>query len=980
MGEESKKDNIGSVKFDLGFNLGNLKEQLSTALSFASKNASGTMEKTQSAYKTAADAMNKTSSMLVKESTSATNAVNAQIKSMTNEFIKQGMSASDALNRAMRSKAASLAATYKKQGMSASDAFKKAWNEIERTSAAKSAKVKKHIEGVETQSKNTASVMTSSFGSAFQKIAAMVSAALSVRAIVNFTKSCLELGSDLTEVQNVVDTTFGSMAESVNIFAKSAMETYGMSETVAKKYMGTFGAMSKAMGMNTQQAYEMSEAVTGLTGDVASFFNLSTDEAYTKLKSIWTGETETLKDLGVVMTQTALDQYALNNGFGKTTRNMTEQEKLLLRYQYVMSTLSDASGDFAKTSKTWANQTRVLSLRFDALKASLGQGFINLFTPILVMINELLAGLQKLADGFSKFTSIITGAEQATGGFAGIADAASLAAGNIENTGSAATSTASAIKRSLAGFDKITKLSSDSSSGSSASNSGSNTGISPGTKEIQKDVSGLESLISRIKDGFSSSFSQIAESAKKTVSTIRTNLTEGFQEFISEDGERLKQQFDEIFDHSVNIAESIAGFTEAFADVFSIFESPEAINITGNLFSIFEDGFSNTLLLGSKFADNLVDTITSPFVENKDTIKEGLEEMLKPLSEISDKVKQFTQDTWDTVQDAYNQYIQPAFQTVKEIWTEYLGSDDFKSHLASMKESLSRLNESLQPIFDTALKLFNFIVGGKMASMGNGIKTFGNIGLLAFKGIVSGIDTALKNFSNMVQFVSNLCNGGWKNAMSGMGSSASQAVVNIKNAFVGIPDWFQNVFSNAWSKVQQVFSRGGTIFAGIQDGITRSFKNIVRSLIDGINGVIRKPFTNINNTLNTIRATSVMGIKPFQRLWGYNPISVPQIPTTMLAKGGIINQPTLAMVGEAGKEAVMPLENNTGWIDMLAEKVASRVGGGDVNEIIRILKLILEIIKDPGDTVLVTTDEEIARAAKRGAANLARRYGTLEFN
>ena len=813
-----------------------------------------------------------------------------------------------------------------------------------------------------------------------KKAFAIVGTAMGVSSMTNFIKSCLDLGSNLTEVQNVVDTTFGSMAESVNTFAKSAMETYGMSETVAKKYMGTFGAMSKAMGMSTQQAYEMSEAVTSLTGDVASFFNLSTDEAYTKLKSIWTGETETLKDLGVVMTQTALDQYALNNGFGKTTRNMTEQEKLLLRYQYVMSTLSDASGDFAKTSKTWANQTRVLSLRFDALKASLGQGFINLFTPILVMINDLLAGLQKLADGFSRFTSIITGAEQAAGGLAGISDAAALAAGNIENTGSAATSTASAIKRSLAGFDKITKLNSDSSSGAaSASGSGSSIDISPGTDKAQEKVSGLERLISKIKNGFSSSFSRIIESAKRTGTTIKTNLTEGFQEFINEDGERLLQQFDKIFDHCVNIADSVAGFSEAFADVFSVFESPEAINITGNLFSIFEGGFSNTLLLGSKFADDLIDTITSPFVENKDTIKEGLAEMLKPLSEISDKVKQFTQDAWDTVQDAYDQYIKPAFQTVKEIWTKYLGSDDFKSHLASMKESLGRLNDSLQPILDTALKLFNFIVGGNMASMGNGIKVFGNIGLLAFKGIVSGIDTALKNFSNMVQFVSNLCNGGWKNAMSGMGSSALQAVANIKNAFVGIPDWFQNVFSNAWTKVQQVFSRGGTIFAGIQDGITNSFKNIVRSLVSGINEVIRKPFTNINNTLNTIRATSVMGIKPFQRLWSYNPISVPQIPT-MLAKGGIINQPTLAMVGEAGKEAVMPLENNTGWIDMLAEKVASRVGGGDVSEIIRILKLILEILKDPGDTVLVTTDEEIARAAKRGAANLARRYGTLEFN
>ena len=94
------------------------------------------------------------------------------------------------------------------------------------------------------------------------------------------------------------------------------------------------------MGITGQAALDMAEDVTGLTGDVASFYNLGTDEAYTKLKSIWTGETETLKDLGVVMTQTNLDQYALNNGFGKTTAKMTEQEKVMLRYQYVTSALS----------------------------------------------------------------------------------------------------------------------------------------------------------------------------------------------------------------------------------------------------------------------------------------------------------------------------------------------------------------------------------------------------------------------------------------------------------------------------------------------------------------------------------------------------------------------------------------------------------------------------------------------------------------
>ena len=108
----------------------------------------------------------------------------------------------------------------------------------------------------------------------------------------------MELGSDLAEVQNVVDVTFTTMSDKVNEFAKNAMTSAGLSETMAKQYVGTFGAMSKSFGFSESQAYDMSTALTQLTGDVASFYNISQDLAYIKLKSVFTGETETLKDLG----------------------------------------------------------------------------------------------------------------------------------------------------------------------------------------------------------------------------------------------------------------------------------------------------------------------------------------------------------------------------------------------------------------------------------------------------------------------------------------------------------------------------------------------------------------------------------------------------------------------------------------------------------------------------------------------------------
>lgn len=310
----------------------------------------------------------------------------------------------------------------------------------------------------------------SSVVNAFKPLGKLIGTTLAAGSVVKFTKDCLEAGSNLTEVQNVVDTTFGSMASKADEFAKTTLEAFGLSEKVTKEYMGTLGAMSKSMGFSVEQSYEMAEAVTKLTGDVASFYNLNTDEAFTKLKSIWTGETETLKSIGVLLTQANLDQYALNNGFGKTTAKMTEQEKLMLRYQYTLSALSDASGDFAKTQDSWANQTRILTLQFEALKTTLGQGFINLFTPILQMINRLISGLSVLAEKFKQFTVLLMGnhneGQSAAAVLADDSVAAVTGLGNIEDAAKAASKATGLLK-----FDNLNNITTTSATSSAGAGS-----------------------------------------------------------------------------------------------------------------------------------------------------------------------------------------------------------------------------------------------------------------------------------------------------------------------------------------------------------------------------------------------------------------------------------------------------------------------------------------------------------------------------
>ena len=437
--------------------------------------------------------------------------------------------------------------------------------------------------------------------------AKVLAGAFAVKKLIDFGSEAIKLGSDLNEVQNVVDVAFPKMSKQVDEFAKSAMYASGLSETMAKRYTGTFGAMSKAFGFSEQQAYEMSTALTSLAGDVESFYNISQDEAYTKLKSVFTGETETLKDLGVVMTQTALDAYAMANGFGKTTAEMSEAEKVALRFAFVQSQLALASGDFARTSDSWANQVRIMKLQFQSFMASVGQGLINLFTPVIQVLNFLLSKLLTVGNAFRALTELLTGKKsqagsgiqetadavgnladnmQGAGGGAGdMADAVDDAGGAADKAGGAAKKAAKEMK-SLMGFDKINKLSEpndDSGGGGGGGGGGKGKGkggggggggqpkgaqvdmgkIAEGDNQLKKffeDLFGrIGELLAKFKAGFDAAFhSEGLERMKVALERIGATLQEIFTD------PQVVQSFNTMLD---KWAYALGQFTGAIASV-----------------------------------------------------------------------------------------------------------------------------------------------------------------------------------------------------------------------------------------------------------------------------------------------------------------------------------------------------------------------------------------------------------------------------
>ena len=475
-------------------------------------------------------------------------------------------------------------------------------------------------------------------GSTVKKIGLLIGGVFAVGKLVQFGKECVALGSDLAEVQNVVDVTFTTMSDKVNEFAKNAMTSAGLSETMAKRYVGTFGAMSKSFGFSESQAYDMSTALTQLTGDVASFYNISQDLAYIKLKSVFTGETETLKDLGVVMTQSALDQYALANGYGKTTSEMTEQEKVALRLAFVQKQLSAASGDFIRTSDSWANQVRVMQLQLQSLKATVGQGLINIFTPVLKVINILLGKLATLANAFKSFTELITGKKssgQTSGSGAGLAgtdaiadtaDQYGQAADNAEKLADANNDNAAATKKAnkatksyLSSLDEVHKVT---STGSDSSSTPSSSGGSGGAGS-----SGLPSSVGNVDYGNlaegETALDKISDSAKKLADLLK-KLWKPFQDAWKKEGKNTIDAANIALSGIAKLAKSVGkSLVEVWTNgtgttmLTTMLRIAQNVLITiGNIASGFADAW-NKNNVGTQIIQNIADAlvVVMQFVE-----------------------------------------------------------------------------------------------------------------------------------------------------------------------------------------------------------------------------------------------------------------------------------------------------------------------------------------------------------------------------
>jgi hypothetical protein len=247
--------------------------------------------------------------------------------------------------------------------------------------------------------------------------------------------AAIKLASDFEESLNKVDVSFKSSSESVKEFSKTTLTQFGIAQGTALDMAAMFGDMGTSMGLTTQQAAAMSTSMVGLAGDLASFKNIQIEEATTALAAVFTGETESLKRLGIVMTEANLKQFALTQGITKNIKEMTQAEKTTLRYQYVIASTGNAQGDFARTQDGAANQMRIFTESIKEIGANLGQILLPAFTKMVTKVNEALKAFMDLDEGTKKTILILTGIVAAVGpiliGLGQLPGLLSLAAGGF---------------------------------------------------------------------------------------------------------------------------------------------------------------------------------------------------------------------------------------------------------------------------------------------------------------------------------------------------------------------------------------------------------------------------------------------------------------------------------------------------------------------------------------------------------------------
>ena len=790
----------------------------------------------------------------------------------------------------------------------------------------------------------------------------------------------VNLSNDYIENMNLFNVSMGEYAKEARVYAEQVAEVMGIDPGEWMRSQGVFNTIITGFGVASDKAYLMSKNLTQLGYDLSSFFNIDAAEAMTKLRSGISGELEPLRQLGYDLSVARLQQEAYNLGITKSVSAMTQAEKSQLRYYTIMTQVTKAQGDMARTLEAPANQLRV----FKAQLIQAGRALGNLFIPLLNEILPVCIAVTKVITMLTNAFANLFGLEMKEV-FPDMQEGSNAMGDLTDNTVDENKELAELNKKlkktknALLGIDELNVISppeADSTGGSGNTGAGGDINVPlPEYNFLENAVNQkVNDMVDKLKEllGITGEINDWGDLFKTKLDNIAVAIggiglgiaAWKFGKVLKDLG-LVKGSTKQVAGMAVSIG---SGFIFAYETADALANGVDWGNFLGQLGSGIGLVSGLAMTFGTKGAQigGIVTGLGMLVTGSVDACKNGLNEIngieigtgatalgasigsfFGPkgaligavVGAVGGALEMVIIKFWPQISEG----LTIATEWIKEKWNELTTwfNDNIITPISNFFTNLwddivqgftnawTKVEEFFAPIINWFTELWDSV--SQTVS-----DVFYNVQVIA-TGIWDVVKEAWNRFvtwvdENIITPISDFFSDLWDDVVE----KASNAWQGIKDVFNTVSTFFKDIFEDAWQKVVDVFSVAGDIFTDIKDAVVSAFKYIVNKLIEGLNKAIAKPFNAINDALMKIKEIEIFDMKPFKNL---REISVPVIP--MLANGGMVDVGQLFIAREAGPEMVGTIGHKTTVANNT--QIVSAISLGVFNAMIKAMQLAKQV-------------------------------------
>ena len=879
---------------------------------------------------------------------------------------------------------------------------------------------------------------TSAMSSAFKKMAGVVAIAFSAKQIIAFGKQCVQTSSEIENAWIGLNSVLNGQGRNFDV-AKGFIQDYVSDGLVPLQNAVTAYKNLSLRGYNDEQIQNTMNRLK----DSASFARQS---SYTLGEAVVTA-TEGLKNENSILVDNAgvtknvakmWEDYA--KSIGTTRDKLTQQQKITAEVNGIMQETKFQVGDSAKYANTFSGQVSKLKANLTTMANEIGNvikpilsAFIPVINGAINVITEFARKIEGLMNAAGIQTNVLSSLKS-------IAGASSNVSSNMDNV----TESTKKAKNMLMGFDEINKLTKDDEDKDSTENNSNNAknDLENANQEgyklsdtMQSIINKAKELASEFKTGFSEGlgddFNASLERTKEHLSNIGANLKDiftdsdvqaaasnlankiaynfgrevgalvsigqsvleclvgGFDKYLEEYKGKIKGWLVRMFNIRGETEDLWGDFSVAVADIFEVLRTDTAKQIVANITGGLSDVVMGASELFMKIGRDILNFITKPIVDNKDKIKEALENTLKPIETLSGTVKQYLSDTWSKINEVYDNTVKPAFDKftsgVSDTFSKAI--DAYNTYIAPIIDSLANdikavYEEHIKPVIDNVVELvgefincmvdwylnslkpcIDFIYTSIIPAIAPVISYIKDVVMLVITNIIDVIGGIIRSLKGIIQFLDGVFTGDWNKAWEG-----------IKNTFGGIWDAIKAIPVNSFNFVKdKILSFGewaGNTFASIRNSIVGTFKDIGSSIgnfvSSGFKYIVNGAIYKVQDFINSFIAQINGALSVINSIPGVNIGTIGSIEIPKLAQGGYVsaNTPQLAMIGDNTHE---------GEIVAPESKIAEAVSKG----IATALQSLQNITNNnsPTELVIKIGEETIGRLAVNGINSLTKMNG-----